>query len=340
MKRILAALLAVVMLAAVCFTVPAAAADAETAQQSAELLYNLGLFRGTGTNRDGSPMFDLNRAPTRAEAIVMLVRLLGKENEASGKGWATPFKDVPAWAQPYVGYAYANGLTNGSDPAAGLFGSNDNVTAGQYFTFLLRALGYRDGTDFTWTAPWNLAASLGITGWNSGNKSAFLRGDVAVVSAQALYAARRTDGKSLLEYLLSNNALKESAVVIWDYRATAFENNFAAFLFYPVAGSPATFKSFRIDEVTVNSCPCQTTQLTSPSAVTAYMSSAGEKASGFCYIEINYNQSTAEKAATSYYTASNKKVYPLLGFTFHYSGVRTDGTAVSGTFTDYYYNGN
>ena len=125
------------------------------------LLYNLGLFKGTGTTADGSPQFDLDRAPTRAEAVTILVRLLGAEEAATQKTIATPFTDVPAWAKPYVGYAYSKGYTNGVD--AKHFGPNNTVSAAQFLTFLLRALGYKDGTDFTWDSPWTLTDQLGIS---------------------------------------------------------------------------------------------------------------------------------------------------------------------------------
>ena len=42
-------------------------------------------------------------------------------------------------------------------------------------------------------------------------------------------------------------------------------------------------------------------------------------------------------AATKTDTDANGSTYPLLGFTFTYTGTQADGTTVSGTFTDYYY---
>ena len=89
------------------------AAD-EEAVTAAEELKALGLFSGVGTNADGTTDFDLDREPTRSEAVTMLVRLLGKEAEALAGTWETPFTDVATWAKPYVGYAYANGLTKGT----------------------------------------------------------------------------------------------------------------------------------------------------------------------------------------------------------------------------------
>ena len=82
------------------------------------------------------------------QAVTMLVRLLGKEAEAKAGTWTVPFSDLADWARPYVGYAYANGLTNGL--SAERFGSDDKVTANQHLTFILRALGYSSERDFQW----------------------------------------------------------------------------------------------------------------------------------------------------------------------------------------------
>lgn len=102
-KKLLSLFLALTL--ALSLAAPAWAATPEEAQDSAQLLYNLGLFQGSGTNEDGSPRFALERAPTRAEAVTILVRLLGAEEAAQAQTWTTPFTDVPDWAQSYVGYA-------------------------------------------------------------------------------------------------------------------------------------------------------------------------------------------------------------------------------------------
>lgn len=181
-KRLLSMLLVAAMFLALIPTAFAASDDAITA---ANALYQLGLFKGTGTNADGTPNFDLDRAPTRNEAVTMLVRLLGKENEAVNGIWNIPFTDVAAWAKPYVGYAYANGLTTGT--SATTFGGDAVISASQYITFVLRALGYESGTDFQWDKSWELSDSIGLTnGQYSSDQIPFLRGDVAIISNNAL----------------------------------------------------------------------------------------------------------------------------------------------------------
>ncbi|MFR4973557.1 MAG: hypothetical protein ACLUB2_09295, partial [Butyricicoccus pullicaecorum] len=60
---------------------------------SADVLYELGLFRGAGVDRFGRPVYELEEPCTRAEAAVMLVRLLGLEEEAK-EAAGTPFTDL------------------------------------------------------------------------------------------------------------------------------------------------------------------------------------------------------------------------------------------------------
>lgn len=182
MKRFLTFALVLVLLLSL---VPCAFAASDEAVSAANALHALGLFNGTGTLPDGTPNFDLDRTPTRHESITMLVRLLGKESEAQKGTWSIPFTDVADWAKPYVGYAYTNGLTNGTSETT--YDGDDPITASQYITLALRALGYNSGSDFQWDKAWLLSDTIGLTAgqYNEGT-TAFTRGDVAIVSNTAL----------------------------------------------------------------------------------------------------------------------------------------------------------
>ena len=199
MKRILSIALTLCMALSL-LTFPANAAN-DKAKAAADELHELGLFGGVGTNADGSINYDLDRAPSRAEGVTMLVRMLGKEDEAKAGTWKTPFSDVADWAKPYVGYAYTNGLTNGvGDDGKGgqLFGSNATINATQYLTFVLRSLGYESGKDFQWDKAWELTDELGITNgeYNASTNSSFLRSDIALVSLAAHEAKGTPAAKS------------------------------------------------------------------------------------------------------------------------------------------------
>ncbi len=164
MKRIIALLSA----ASVAFSVqtPLAGTDAGIPPTlgngytySIECLTELGLLRGTGES------LELDRTPTRAEAITMIVRLEGGEDEVQSGDFSHPFTDVPEWADGYVGYAYENGITKGMSETK--FGSDIPVSGQMYVTMVLRTLGYADGNtyyghSFTYDTPFGLAEELGL----------------------------------------------------------------------------------------------------------------------------------------------------------------------------------
>ena len=186
-KAILAALAAV--LTASLLASGVGAADPAEAELEAEKLKELGLFRGVSDTD-----FDLDREPTRVEALVMLIRALGEESTALGGTYAHPFTDVPDWADAYVGYAYQNGLTNGI--SATEFGTG-NASAAMYVTFMLRALGYSDAAgDFAWDEPFELGRRTGIV-TEQVDLNRFLRADVVTVSWAAL-GAETKDGETTL----------------------------------------------------------------------------------------------------------------------------------------------
>lgn len=141
-RKMCLALVLCLFLQLVVLTTPAAAV--ETTMEKANALRDLGLFRGSDKG------FELERAPNRVEGLVMLIRLMGAETAALTENNSHPFTDVPAWADPYVGFAYQNGIVNGVSTTG--FGSKNVMSVNQYITMLLRLLGYSDqnGVDFTW----------------------------------------------------------------------------------------------------------------------------------------------------------------------------------------------
>ena len=205
-------LLSMVLILAMLFSLAPMAFGAEDeAKKAADSLNKLGLFAGTGTNPDGTPIYNLEGIPTRSQAITMLVKLLGKEMEAINGTWEMPFTDVANWAKPFVGYAYANGLTAGNSTTQPTFGGNDPVTAEQYLTFVLKALGYEAGKDFDWRKAWELSDQLGITDgrYNENNKT-FLRGDIAIISEDALDKPVVGKNMALITMIRQNLAAAEA----------------------------------------------------------------------------------------------------------------------------------
>lgn len=174
----------------------------------AQALKHLGLFQGTSTG------FNLGKTATRAEAATMLVRLLGEESAAQKGGARHPFGDVPAWADGYIGHAYTKGYTNGT--SANRFTPNNPVSATQYMTFLLRALGYDDAKgDFKWDAALAHAVKIGLISkaeQDKLNASTFYRDQMVYLSYRALLTARKGSTQTLLEYLRDHGVVSQDTI--------------------------------------------------------------------------------------------------------------------------------
>lgn len=165
------------------------AADGEKA---ADALHSLGLFSGSELG------YELERTPTRGEALVMLLRLTGQADAAAAQQWPHPFQDG-GWADAYIGYAYQKGLTSGT--SADTFGTGEDTTARQYAAFLLRALGYEN---------FDYEKSLSLLQVNAPvilpEGARFTRGDMASMSLAAL-GAPMADGSGTLAARLADQGV-------------------------------------------------------------------------------------------------------------------------------------
>lgn len=203
MKKILTVLMAIIMVVGSCSV---CLADSVDETQLADALYNLGLFSGTGTDSNGMPVFNLENKLSRQEATALLVRLLGKEAEAQKENFDTPFTDVDDWAKPYVGYAYNQGLVSGIGET--IFGSKNSISATEYLTLILRALGYDDKQgDFVWNSAWTLSDVLKMTNgqYNIDTNAEFYRKDAVLISYMSLLQKLKGSEQTLANKLFSEN---------------------------------------------------------------------------------------------------------------------------------------
>ena len=209
-------------LRAVCVGAAAAAmltasAFAANYTNCADSLHEMGLFQGTQNG------YDLDRTPTRAEAAVMLVRLLGKEAEAKTLTYTAPFTDLKGWEKPYVQYLYSNGLANGTNRTT--FNPTGKCTAQMYAVFLLRALGYSDTADFSYANAIETARERGIYDTGIINVQNFLRDDAAAASYTVLSVSPKNSEGTLLDQLVSENAITEA-------NAKSYQNLFSTYAQY------------------------------------------------------------------------------------------------------------
>ena len=213
------------VLAAAALTTAASAADFTAC---ADRLYEMKLFYGTDQG------YDLDRTPSRAEASAMLVRLLGKEEEARTGNYTSPFTDVPAWAKPYVGWLYQNKLTFGV--GGNKFGSNDLCDARMMAAFLLRTLGYAEANgDFTYQTALEFAEEKGVADSVNQGTEDFTRDEMVAMSYTALSRPTRVGASSLLSALVAEGAVDRTAA----------------------AGTLALFADYRTYENTMNASAAQ-----------------------------------------------------------------------------------
>ena len=184
----------------------------------ADGLTQMGLLKGTGAAYGSG--YELERQALRVEGLVMFIRLMGEENAALTSTAVNPFADSPSWADRYLAYAYEKGYTTGiGTNAAGqlMFGPNNTISAGEYITFVLRALGYSErGTnpDFNWQNAMDAAVAYGVIRQSEAallSGSSFCRAQVVYLSVCALSAPTKTGG-ILLDKTASNGGYDQTSM--------------------------------------------------------------------------------------------------------------------------------
>lgn len=200
----------------VLFSVTVSAAGEE---EYANKLKLLGVFRGTEQG------FELERQPTRLEGLVMMLRLLGEEQNALRfQPEKEFFTDVPEWGKPYVYYAYQQGITKGVSEST--FAPEVTLQSYAFLTYMLRAMGYRDGVDesadFIWNQPElfamskNLVNESQLSNWSI---HPFYRKDAVRVAYTALNT-KTAGGKMLAQELMDKGVFSRAQAILAELAVT------------------------------------------------------------------------------------------------------------------------
>ena len=155
LKKTLALVLVLAMMFSLCaFSASADFTDAEeiTYTEAADVMAMIGVIEGMP---DGS--FDAKGTLTRAQAAVMITRLLDAEDYAIAT--AGEFTDVPAthWAAGAISFCVNAGIVAGYGD--GKFGPSDTLTGYQWAKMLLCALGYSAESEGMTGAAWQIAVA-------------------------------------------------------------------------------------------------------------------------------------------------------------------------------------
>lgn len=241
-KRILSLALACALLVGLLVVPAGASGSSDESTQRADQLASLGLFQGTGGG------YQLDAVPTRIQGLVMLIRLLGLEDEALACTEPSPFTDV-SWGDNYVSYAYQNGLTNGT--SATTFAPNTTLNANGYVTFLLRALGYSDANgDFSWSDALSFAAGISMMDSASAStlaKVTMNRGDMVDLSYAALMCQMKDGSQTLAQSLVDQGVFTAADATAagvlggskWTYTYVPYDNSTISYEVKNLAGVTA-----------------------------------------------------------------------------------------------------
>lgn len=206
---------------------------------AAEELNKIGLFSGVGTLSNGSTDFGLDTMPTRAQAVVMIIAMLGNGQEAINQNYTHHFQDG-AWADAYIGYALKYGISSGLSSTH--FGTDQLVTQHEFLTMLCKALGYPVSN---WENPYPEANSLGLF---TDSSATFHRGMMAKICHSALWATT-SSGEILLEYLSDRNVLTQ----VTSTPSTSTPSTSTPSTSTPSTSTPSTSVIEPITEITVTS---------------------------------------------------------------------------------------
>ena len=177
----------------------------------ASALKTMHLFRGSFTAFGSG--FDLELSPTRLQALIMFIRVLGEEEAALAYTGTTPFDDIVDGtdAARYVGYAYEKGYTNGY--TAKLWKPANTVNVYQYTEFILRALGYSSVANTNLADTLERAQTAGVmtpTEAAAMKNTSFLRAHLVYLSYYAMDVPVAGSGIPLREALIAKG------VFTWD----------------------------------------------------------------------------------------------------------------------------
>lgn len=201
-KRVLAFLCALLLLTG---AVPFAAAQEGETLRAADALHTLGLINGTGASG-----YALESPATRAQAAVLLVRLAGAQQDAAADNWFSGYRDVPTWASRAVHYAVHQGWID-SPASAGLdFHPDTAITADEWFTFLLRMLGYDDAAgDFSPDSAALFAQHIGLT--PQASTGSLSRGQLFVLLESALSFSYKDGSATVISHLIDRGIVSRAA---------------------------------------------------------------------------------------------------------------------------------
>lgn len=200
-RRVLALILSLVLVFGLSTT---ASAFTVKQERAADALYHLELFLGRSTVKKE---FDLDSGLSRAEGVLLLVRMLGAEKTSEAYDVAdTPFTDLadfwPNMNKGFIAYSYRNNLVKGMTDTT--FGPAVAMNDQMFLTLVLRQLGYTDGDvkNYVWDNANRLAFEAGLV-TSAQTDTEFTRGDAVLIFWRAMETELKGTNETLAKRLIS-----------------------------------------------------------------------------------------------------------------------------------------
>ena len=202
LKKLLAVIVTVCVLATM--TVPAFAAASD-----AEICEALDILRG-----DGAGVTDtyLAKGTERYQAAILYLRLIGKEDEAIAFTGEENFDDadlIYAGGQRILAYLKANPDLGWTGVGGNKFEPTNPASAQMIYKVLLEALGYKQDVDFTWAETLDFAAEKGLSA--IADVAELTNADVATALVEGLKAKVKDSDATLAEKLVADGIIDEEA---------------------------------------------------------------------------------------------------------------------------------
>lgn len=183
---------------------------AETStSDKANTLNKLTILQGNGID------FNLNGQLSRSEAITFIIRIMGQEKDVldnKTRYSQTSFSDVKNedWFAPYIGYAEEQKIVSGFPD--GKYHPGENVSEKAFLKLVLGALGYKEGTDFTWDNVYLFAYRVGIVSdtkyaTQTEDQLLYLRSEVVNVLYSALTKPINKSQQTIIDKLIASKMI-------------------------------------------------------------------------------------------------------------------------------------
>ena len=198
--------LAVILSLLIFFTPTMSAMTTLSFFNSGEKCEYLNVMVGVGNGVDEEYLKDNT---SRLQGAIILLRLLGKEDEAKNFIGSSNFTDVIGYEQfvPILAYLKANPQYGFGGYEDGSFNPDKIMTVAELYKVLMTILGYEQDVDYIWEEVMVFANdTVGLTAFSNGSQ-VLTNADTATAIIEALQLMKKDKTGTLIEFLIAEGVI-------------------------------------------------------------------------------------------------------------------------------------